>query len=164
MIFKELIELYINEKDMLPYTQKNLKYKLDKIDKDLLYKDIKMFKKEDIKILLDKNLLKELKSIFGFAVKHNLIPDNPLAKDRLPNKSKSIKFINIEQIEALIQEFKSNKQDKDEKTISIMLLFQLLTGCRISEVMALRKKYINLEEICIFKFYPEAKAPGNGLF
>ena len=28
----------------------------------------------------------------------------------------------------------------------------------------LKFKYINLEEICIFKFYPEAKAPGNGLF
>ena len=28
----------------------------------------------------------------------------------------------------------------------------------------LKFKYINLEEICIFKFYPEAKAPGDGLF
>ncbi|EJU19761.1 site-specific recombinase, phage integrase family [Peptoanaerobacter stomatis] len=151
MTFKELAELYINTVTMKESTAKNYRYRMNKFSA-LNNKDIAEISEKDIINLYNstskRNIRKcdyefiTLKAIFNFAVKNSFIDKNPMKltlKRGIPTKIHEL--LSINQIKMLIDELKKN-----DKSISCMLLFQLMTGCRISEIRGLKKKYVNIND------------------
>lgn len=78
-------------------------------------------------------IFSKLHTLFDAAVKQGWIKDNPCNKAIKPkrNKSKKVKSLEVDQIKDLL------KRSEDFSTYNAVIHFQLYTGMRIGETLAL---------------------------
>lgn len=152
MKFFELWELYLRSKPLKPGTIRNYKYKEKKFE-SIWEREIEEITSLEIQVMYNNvkaNLIQydydfvTLRSVFQFAIELNKIKENPVRmslKRAIPSKTHEL--LTKEDILNLIYYLLS---DRENEVKSTMLLVELLTGARISEVRAFQKKYIDTKK------------------
>lgn len=149
MTFLELWELYMSSRPLRPGTLRNYKYKLKKF-KEIHDREAGDISSEMIQKMYNKVKLPSskydydfvtLKSVFNYAIVLGEISKNPVQL-RLKKAPPSClhELLTKEKIANLIKELCSSQEK-----VRLMLLIELLTGSRVSEIRALRKKDIDLK-------------------
>ena len=154
--FKEL------QKEVIKYTSNNfensttqiykrvtndfLKIIKDKPIKQITIQDIELFKNERIKQVAKMTVnvdLRTLKAVFNLAIKWSWLKDNP---------SRHVKLLSIPQKEILSfsqEEIKLIINNIDDVTLKNIVIFGLLTGCRLNEICNVQLNDIDFENLTL---------------
>ncbi|MFC4803842.1 tyrosine-type recombinase/integrase [Filifactor villosus] len=152
MKFMELWELYLKSRPLSSGTIRNYRYKEKKFD-SIWEREIEEISALEIQTLY--NSVKRqsakydydfitLKSVFQFAVELGIIKETPIRfalKRSAPSKTHEL--LTKEDIMRLVQYLQNEKENKVKATL---LLVELLTGARVSEIRAFQKKNIDTKK------------------
>ncbi len=93
--------------------------------------------------------VRDLSSVFTFAVRLELLPSNPCGPVKKSADSKRTRFLSIEEVQRLGAALESMEAEGvNPKAIVIMRLWAL-TGCRRDEIAALQWSEIDFERACL---------------
>jgi site-specific recombinase XerD len=153
--FDEKLEVYLSSRKIEGLSSITLKeYKLELINfakyvnkpvVQITTSDIRKYlgHKKSWKISTVDNKLSKLKTFFGWLVKEELLLRDPSAKINAPKKPKRLpKALSVEQLE-LVRE--SCETLRERALIEVMYS----TGCRLSEITAMKKADINIQEMSL---------------
>jgi integrase/recombinase XerD len=127
----------------------------DKPIKHITFNDIELYKSERVKDVSKTSVnieLRTMKAAFNYALKSHYIADNPLRQVKpysIPQKER-LSF-NKEEIDLVLSTITN-------KNIRNIVIFGLLTGCRLGEILNVQWKDINLiERILVIRNKPTFK-------
>ena len=93
--------------------------------------------------------VRDLSAVFAFAVRQELVPNNPCARVKKPADGKRLRFLTLDEVRRLGAGLDAlEAEGANPKAVAIMRLWAL-TGCRRDEIAGLRWSEIDFHHACL---------------